>query len=75
MAEQLYLSVADLATRYGVSKRTVWNWVAAGHLPQPEQLPGNVRRWLLADVELIEERARAANPNSTRPQPQPEQTV
>jgi|KBSMisStandDraft_5_1062788.scaffolds.fasta_scaffold3029411_2 prophage regulatory protein len=69
MAEQLYLSVADLATRYSVSKRTIWRWVAEGHLPKPEQLPGNVRRWLLVDVERIEERARAANPNSTRPQP------
>jgi predicted DNA-binding transcriptional regulator AlpA len=46
MTEQLYLSVADLATRYSVSTRTIWRWVAEGHLPQPEQLPGNVRRWL-----------------------------
>jgi len=67
MSEQLYPSVSDLATRYSVSKRTIWRWVAEGHLPQAEQLPGNVRRWLLVDVERIEEAARAANPNPTRP--------
>jgi predicted DNA-binding transcriptional regulator AlpA len=38
MTEQLYLSAADLATRYSVSKRTIWRWVADGHLPQPEEL-------------------------------------
>jgi predicted DNA-binding transcriptional regulator AlpA len=64
---QLYLSAADLATRYGVSKRTIWRWVTEGNLPKAEELPGNVRRWLLADIERIEEAARAANPNPTRP--------
>jgi len=59
MATQLYLSARDLATRYGVSVRTVWRWVADGHLPKPEELPGNVRRWLLVDIERIEEAARA----------------
>jgi predicted DNA-binding transcriptional regulator AlpA len=59
MTEQLYLSATDLAKRYGVSKRTIWRWVTEGHLPKPEELPGNVRRWLLADLERIEEVARA----------------
>ena len=66
MADQLYLSVGELATRYSVSKRTIWRWVAEGHLPKPEELPGNIRRWLLVDVARIEEAARAANPNPTR---------
>lgn len=60
MTAQLYLSAADLATRYGVSRRTVWRWVALGKLPRPEQLPGNVRRWLLSDIEALEEAARVA---------------
>ena len=60
MTEQLYLSAADLATRYNVSKRTVWRWVAQGNMPKPEELPGNVRRWRLADIERIEAAAHAA---------------
>jgi len=60
MAAKLYLSPKDLAERYSVSRRTVWRWVSEGHLPKPEELPGNIRRWRLADIEAIEEAARAA---------------
>jgi predicted DNA-binding transcriptional regulator AlpA len=59
-AGQLYLSPAGLAKRYSVTRRTIWNWVKAGHLPEPERLPGTVRRWLVADIVRIEEAARAA---------------
>lgn len=58
MADKLYLSVRDLATRYSVSVRTVWRWAASGALPKPEALQGSVRRWLLADIERIEQAAR-----------------
>jgi prophage regulatory protein len=63
MSEQ-YLSVKDMATRYSVSKRTIWRWVADEHLPKPEELPGNVRRWLLSEIEAIEHKARAAQRGS-----------
>ena len=32
---------------------------AGGYLPKPQELPGNTRRWVLADIVRIEEAARA----------------
>lgn len=56
MAEKLYLSAKDLATRYSVSRRTIWNWVTSGKLPKPEYLADSPSfpRWRLVDIERIE---------------------
>jgi excisionase family DNA binding protein len=41
----------QLAERFGVSRPTVWRWVAAGAFPKPIRLGPNVTRWSAADVE------------------------
>lgn len=46
----MYLSVKQLAERYGVSVHTIWRWAKAEKFPQPVKLGIGVTRWLEADV-------------------------
>jgi prophage regulatory protein len=48
---QRYVSDYHLAERYGVSRSTIWRWVAKKYLPQPYRLSDNCTRWDLAEVE------------------------
>lgn len=41
-----YLSKSELAAIYGVTTRTLDNWLAAGTLPQPDRTPSGRPRWL-----------------------------
>jgi prophage regulatory protein len=45
-----YLSDAELAERYGISRATVWRWSGAGRLPAPVRLGEATTRWSLAAV-------------------------
>ncbi|MTD99926.1 AlpA family phage regulatory protein [Paracoccus sp. YIM 132242] len=54
-----YLSVKDLAIRFGVSIQTIWVWSGDGPycikgFPKPVKLGPQVVRWKLDDVEAWE---------------------
>jgi prophage regulatory protein len=55
-----FVSTAQLAERYGVSKATIWRWVNRQILPQPIKLSEQCTRFRLDEVEQREaERERA----------------
>jgi prophage regulatory protein len=47
----LYLSVEQVAIRFGVSKDSIWRWRRDGEFPAPVKLDGRTTRWRLADIE------------------------
>lgn len=49
-----YTSDKQLATRFGVSRQSIWLWVRKGKFPKPIKLSESVTRWRLTDVELWE---------------------
>jgi prophage regulatory protein len=50
----LYLSVEQVASRYNVSKDTIWRWRREGDFPKPIRLGGKTSRWRLIDIEAWE---------------------
>ena len=48
---QTYVRDTDLASRYSISRSTVWRWVHRGLLPAPIQLSAGVTRWQLDAIE------------------------
>ena len=46
----LYLNVAQVAERYGVSTDTVWRWSRNGDMPKPVKLSPGSTRWRLSDL-------------------------
>lgn len=48
-----FLTIADLAKRYRITPKTVYNLRQAGKLPKPLKL-GRLCRWKLADLEVFE---------------------
>ena len=50
-AENLYLSVDQVAQRFNVSKDTIWRWKRQDEFPRPVKLGGTTTRWRLADIE------------------------
>lgn len=55
-----WLSVKDLANRYGAHEATIWRWSREGRFPAPVKLAGNLTRWYLSDVESWENTQRRA---------------
>ncbi len=53
-SETLYLSVEQVADRFGVSTDSVWRWKRAGNFPQAVKLSGRTTRWRLSDIEAWE---------------------
>lgn len=49
--DNLYLSVEQVANRFGVSKDSIWRWKRNGDFPAPFKLGGTTTRWRLADIE------------------------
>lgn len=49
-SNERYLRDSEVAHRYGVSRQTVWRWVAQGTLPEPIKLSVSVTRWRLSDL-------------------------
>ena len=49
--ENLYLSVDQVAHRFGVSKDSIWRWKRRGDFPRPVKLGGTTTRWRLSDIE------------------------
>lgn len=50
------LTADDLAKRFRVSKRTIYEWHRRGALPRPLKVVG-VLRWRVSDLEAWERRA------------------
>ena len=46
-----FLNDQEVGWRYGVSRPTVWRWVRDGHLPGPETLGPNSKRWRVATLD------------------------
>ncbi|MGK2915800.1 MAG: helix-turn-helix transcriptional regulator [Porticoccaceae bacterium] len=55
----LYLSDNQLATRFGISRNSIWRLVKTKQLPEPVRLFKSTTRWKLSDIEAFEA-ARAA---------------
>ena len=49
--QQAFLTDLQVAERYAVSRPTVWRWVRIGHLPTPESIGPNTRRWRIKTLE------------------------
>lgn len=54
-----YLSDKTLATKFEVSRATIWRWVKEGKLPHPVKINGSTRwneqtvnAWLASSVEV-----------------------
>ena len=50
---QKFLSISDLAERYGISKPSIYNYVRDGKLPRGIHI-GRSRRWALTELEAFE---------------------
>ena len=48
-----YVQDTHLASRYGVSRATIWRWVSEGRLPKPIKLTPGCSRWNLQDPALV----------------------
>ena len=46
-----YLSINQVAMRFGVSKDSIWRWRRRDEFPAPVKLGGRTTRWRLADIE------------------------
>ena len=55
-SENLYLSVDQVAQRFGVSKDSIWRWKRQDEFPRPVKLGGTTTRWRLSDIEEWESR-------------------
>ncbi|MEI4262853.1 helix-turn-helix transcriptional regulator [Roseovarius sp. D0-M9] len=51
LSENLYLSVDQVAARFGVSKDSIWRWKREGDFPAAVKLGGTTTRWRLSDIE------------------------
>ena len=47
---QQFLSYADLGTRYGKSRATLWRWFKAGRLPAPYELGPHTVAFSLPEI-------------------------
>ena len=54
MNETAYISVTQLARRFGVDRSTIWRWVQRGTLAQPIRFSDQCTRWRIEDVEIFE---------------------
>ena len=50
---QKFLSISDLAERYGISKPSIYNYVRDGKLPRGIYI-GHSHRWALTELEAFE---------------------
>jgi prophage regulatory protein len=57
--DKIYFTDREVAARYGVSRPTVWRWLRVGHLPSPETIGPNTKRWKLATLDGWDEQREA----------------
>ncbi|MCC6144814.1 MAG: AlpA family phage regulatory protein [Candidatus Hydrogenedentes bacterium] len=53
---QLFLTVEQVASRFGVSTDTIWRWKRNGAFPKAVRVGPGTTRWRLADIEEHERR-------------------
>ena len=46
----IFLSVDQVAQRYGVSTDSIWRWKREGKFPAPVRVGSGITRWRLADL-------------------------
>lgn len=46
----VYLSVGQVAERYGVSNDSIWRWKRDGEFPAPVRVGPNCTRWRMSDL-------------------------
>ncbi len=46
-----YYRAAELATRLGICRASVWNWTRKGILPKPHRLGPRVTAWRADEIE------------------------
>ncbi|WP_082223964.1 helix-turn-helix transcriptional regulator [Pseudorhodobacter wandonensis] len=49
-----YLSVAQVALRFGMSEATIWRWCRNDKFPKAYRLSKGSTRWRLSDIEAHE---------------------
>lgn len=49
-----YISANELASRFGVSKATIWRWKRVGLIPSPIYLGARCTRWREEDIQAYE---------------------
>ncbi|WP_288356337.1 helix-turn-helix domain-containing protein [uncultured Cycloclasticus sp.] len=47
----IFLSVANVSTRYGIGVSTVWAWVKEGKLPSPYKFGDRCTRWKSSELD------------------------
>lgn len=58
--QPIFLSAADLAAMFSVSRTTIWRWSQIGVLPAPLKNSTGITRWRQADIEAcISEKGKA----------------
>jgi len=45
------LSIAEIEMKTGISRRTLWRWVASGKFPPPAVRVGRIVRWRALDID------------------------
>ncbi|MDT1064362.1 helix-turn-helix domain-containing protein [Paracoccus sp. CPCC 101403] len=58
-AENLFLSVVQVAKRYGVSTDSIWRWTKQGNFPAAVRVGPNCTRWRLADLNEYDQQLQA----------------
>ena len=53
-----FLKDTEVATRYGVSRPTIWRWTKNGNFPKPVKLGAGSTRWRASDLETWENQFR-----------------
>lgn len=48
--QTLFLTVDQVANRYGVSTDSIWRWKRNGEFPDPVRVGPNCTRWRIADL-------------------------
>ena len=54
------LTDRQLASRWQVSRDTIWRWKRAGIIPSPKKVGPNSTRWTVAEIEAHEAAIAAA---------------
>ena len=49
-SENLYLTVGQVAKRFGISTDTVWRWTRDGEFPKPWRMGPNTTGWKLSYI-------------------------
>jgi len=53
-AEKKYMTSSQVASQFGVSKKTILNWLKAERIPEPSRHPiTNYRLWTDMDIAMI----------------------